>query len=302
MAEIPNELTERKTATTFYCHACKQAFDAAAARTEDRPDSPHPFEYFAPCPDCAAECTEAHWLQNLYAAWQNITGTKSPAASAKNLPPPGDPRAKFNALKSGLFAQKAKYFPGVPGRYPECGDCAHAADCETSGICLEISKIKMMVQRAVDSGDPTHLANINSGIQADLYVMIQRMLREIIADGVTQKTPVFTSHENSHRFVKDDNGDQIVELSVHPAVRALSDLLQKNGLSLNEMQLTTKTAGDQDRAMGHLKNDDTRTQTVADAAAARKAATDEFLKNFKTAAGSRAADPAFLEHGEESTG
>lgn len=300
MAEIPDALTQLKAATTFYCRECKKSFSAEPARTEPLPDSPHPFEYFASCPVCNAECTEAHWHKNLYLAWLNISGTGNPAASAKNLPSAGDSRAKFNALKSGLFAKKAQYFPAAVGRYPECEGCATSADCEDGGICIEISKIKMIVQRAVDTSDPSAITALTGQIQADVFVMIQRLMSQALRDGVTLTKPLFTSHENRHSFVKypdeDGNVHQVYETTVHPAVRAVAELLQKNNLALGDMLLTQKTAGEQNLGMGFLKNDETRTQTAAEAAVARKAATDEFIRNLQTAPVSRAADSAFQDH------
>lgn len=107
---------------TFHCDACYRSFKAAPRRVEDEPETEHhPFRYFAVCPRCDAECEQARFERGLIKAWASATGPRTPegkAASAKNLeghPTPEEAlRTRFNAMKHGMAAKVATYFPAKP--------------------------------------------------------------------------------------------------------------------------------------------------------------------------------------------
>jgi hypothetical protein len=305
MSEKISSLFVQKESTTFRCGRCKQNLELPVERVEDRIDQdPHPFEYFAHCPTCKNEITEAPFVKNLYRAWLNITGTKSPEVSARNLPAPDDPRRKFNALKSGLFAKKAKYFPAKVGRYPECDGCEHSHECETIGICLQISKVKMMVAQAFDSKDPAFLQPLFQDIQADVFVLLQRLIGQALRDGAILTSPVWHGTKDSYLMVNYHDPEtgklkQLMQHELHPAIRAIAELLQKNGLSLADLQMTPKTQADHAAQMGHLKGQTDERMTTREFQEKKLEQNRKFLEALSGATARREKDPMFREHQEE---
>jgi hypothetical protein len=95
---------------------------------EDAPDlDHHPYIYYGECPHCGSECEQAGWERGLLKAWASSTGPRTDegkAASAANLE--GHPtkeeaqRTRFNAMKHGLAAGAATYFPAKPDGYAFC--------------------------------------------------------------------------------------------------------------------------------------------------------------------------------------
>ena len=252
MAKIPDQLTQQKNATTFWCPHCRWRWEQEPERVEPSTDSPHPFEYIAACPKCGTESNESPQLKALYHAWLNITASKSPEISNLNLKQPPVERTRFNALKHGMYAKKAKYFPAKVGRYSECEDCDYAAECEVSGICLEVSKIKMMVQKAIDDKSPEALTGLMKDTQANLAVLVKRIFSTIFSDGVSLQAPVWAGTKDGYELVQDKDGKQVVDISAHPLLKTLIDLVQKNNLSLSDLMLTPKTTEEADVMRGHL--------------------------------------------------
>ncbi|WP_230368792.1 hypothetical protein [Paludibacterium denitrificans] len=95
-------------------------------RIDDAPESEHhPFSYVGVCPLCDAECPQAPFHKALVKAWANATGPRTPAgkaSTAKNLdghPTPEEAlRTRFNAMKHGMSAETAQYFPCQAGQIP----------------------------------------------------------------------------------------------------------------------------------------------------------------------------------------
>ncbi|UGA37566.1 zinc ribbon domain-containing protein [Chromobacterium haemolyticum] len=120
------DLSKQLESLTFRCPACGNTFDAAPSRVEDEPClEHHPFTYFADCTRCGEEAAQAPFHKSLVKAWSKATGPKTAAgkaASARNLE--GHPtaeealRTRFNALKHGMTAETAQYFPARPGQVP----------------------------------------------------------------------------------------------------------------------------------------------------------------------------------------
>lgn len=300
MSNKTSALLTLKESTTFRCNSCKQNLELPVERVEDLPaEELHPFEYFAHCPTCRSEIKEAPFLKNLYRAWSNITGTKSPEKSAANLPSPNDPRRKFNALKSGIYAKAAKYFPAKVGRYPECGGCEHSHECEAIGICLEVSKLKMMVMHAFDSKDPAALQPLFEEIQGDLFVLIKRLIFRALKDGVILEAPVFGNSQFGPILLKDDQGNQVIEFTAHPALKLLTDLIQKNGLSLADLQMTPKTQADHAAQMGNLKGQADDRMSAKEFEQKKLEQTQKFFDALTTATARRERDPVFQAHQEE---
>ncbi|MCW5627162.1 MAG: hypothetical protein KIT73_20765, partial [Burkholderiales bacterium] len=118
---------------TFSCRQCYggRTFKASPDRVEDAPEDPvHPWRYFAACPQCGAEVEQAQYERALLKAWLNATGPRTAegkAATAANLE--GHPtaeealRTRFNAMKHGMSARVATYFPAKPDGYAHCSGC-----------------------------------------------------------------------------------------------------------------------------------------------------------------------------------
>ena len=297
MAKIPDALYEQKERTIFWCPECRHRWEADAERVEPSVDSPHPFEYFATCPKCGEQRNESPQIKGLYRAWLNITGSKSTEISNKNLVPPDPEKFRFNALRHGMYAKKAKYFPAKEGRYPECSDCGYAAECEVSGVCLELSKIRMMVQRAVDHRDPKALGELMKTTQADLFVMLQRMFSQVFQDGVTLEAPVWAGTKEGYVLVQDEDGRQVMEKSAHPLLPRLIDMVAKNSLSLSDMLLTPKTSEEAEAVKGHLEGEKESREQLSDYRQQRNQMLEQFLSGQAAldANAKRAADPVAAE-------
>ena len=130
---------------TFYCLPCYRTFKAAPARVEDAPDlTYHPFTYHGNCPRCDAECEQVGWERGLMKAWANATGPRTEegkAATATNLE--GHPtkeevqRTRFNAMKHGMSARTATYFPSKPDGYAFCATCdVDRVFCASQPACV----------------------------------------------------------------------------------------------------------------------------------------------------------------------
>lgn len=285
-----------------------QNLDLAVERIEDRPDQEiHPFEYFATCPTCKTEIPEHPSIKNLYKAWLHATGTKSPEISSKNLPSPDSPRRKFNALKSGLFAKKAKYFPAKVGRYPECDGCEHSNECEEIGICLQISKLKMMVTHAFDTKDPGQLQPLFQETQADFFVLLRRLFSHVFKHGEILEAPVWHGMKSGYTMVKfkdpvTGKKRQLMQYELHPAVRAIFEMLQKNALSLADLNLTPKTEAEHSATMGHLRLAENERESLQEHRSKMVDTTRTFLEAMAGAGSQRRNDPIYLEHQEENGG
>lgn len=295
MAQASN-LLEKREKTHFKCTRCRKVFkDLPPRRTEDAPDEPHPYFYFSICPDCGIEMPEAPFMRTLYRAHQNITGTKSPKASARNLPAN---RTHFGNLKNGIFAKQARIFPARPGKYPECEDCPQreSEDCVDAGACLEITKLYMRVEHAVANKDHKALSGIMASTQTGLAVMLQRMLRAVDVTGVELKAPIIATYKDGYDLVKDEDGTQVYEFSAHPLIKPIVELISKNNMSLADLGLTPKQAGEEERAMGHLDNEKMAAQTEAEYQRQLGENNERLLAMFDMAKQTRKDDPVYQEH------
>ena len=150
----------------------------------------HPFEYTAECPACGREAPQAAWERALAKAWTKATGPTTAdgkAASARNLA--GHPsaeesyRTRFNAMKHGLFARTATYFPAKPGRYPQCDGCDLFDACHEQIACLKRTELFLKTHIAFESRDPSMLMEVHAGNQAAIQSLINDMIIAIAADG-----------------------------------------------------------------------------------------------------------------------
>lgn len=297
---------------TFRC-ARDGSFKASPARIDPDPDDDvHPWRYFAPCPDCDEEAPQAHWERSLMKAWQNATGPTSAegkAATAENLV--GHPtkeeslRTRFNAMKHGASAKVATYFPAKPDGYALCASCdVDRYYCSQQPCCVKQTQNFMLHHAAFDQRKPGLLTEMYSGLQAAIFSILQQIIMTIVADGVKLTRPEFHFDENGRLSLAtytDELGEKrtIMEVSAHPLLKSMADLLTKNNMSLADMGMTNKVIEAEDMLPGQvsrsalplISDDEYRRQQMA----ALKNLSDKVMRSNKLTSN----DPVLVEFGRE---
>jgi hypothetical protein len=254
---------------TFYCAPCVQSFKAEPGRVEDVAEQKHhPFAYFAACPKCQAECAQVHWERSLLKAWRNATGPKTEeglAATAANLeghPTPDEAlRTRFNAMKHGLSARTATYFPAKPDGYAFCKTCdVDRVWCKAQPACAKKTELFMLHHAAFEQRNPRVLGGIYADLQASIFAVVQSILQTIIADGVKITTPEWYTDKEGNCIIAeyvDAEGKRriIPNIEAHPLFRPLGEMLTRTGLSLSDMGMTTKVVEAEETEMGRLAHD-----------------------------------------------
>ena len=242
-------------------------FKASPARVENDPDRPHhPWRYAGACPNCKAQCEQAPFERALLKAWVSATGPTSPegkAAAAENLK--GHPteeeskRTRFNAMQHGLNARVATYFPAKPDGYAFCASCdVNRGWCAAQPACVKRTEHFMLHHAAFEQKDPRHLMPIYADTHAAIYSILQMILQQLIADGVKITAPCWFSdkdggfHLAEYQDGKDGPMKKIMEITAHPLLKPLGELIKSANLSLGDMGMTVKAAEASDEDMGQL--------------------------------------------------
>jgi hypothetical protein len=248
---------------TFRCGDCRRTFQAVPDLVDDDPDNPtHPFRYFANCPSCQAEnVPQASWERALMAAHQAATGPitlAGKASAAANLaghPTPEESRLiRFNAMKHGMEARTATYFPAAPGRYSFCSSCdVDPGWCSIQPACVKQTELFMLHHAAVDQRDPKVLGAVHADLLAALTGTLQLCLQSVLGRGVEISTPrVELSRDGVPVTLTylDANGERqtVYEIAANPLLKPLMDLINRLGLSMGEQGLTVKAREEDDPA------------------------------------------------------
>ncbi len=265
---------------TFVCAHCLHddgenkkrsfTFKAAPARVEEDPEQPHhPWRYIGACPNCKAQCAQAPFERALFKAWANATGPVTPegkAAVAENIkghPTPEEAkRTRFNAMQHGLNARVATYFPAKPDGYAFCSSCeVNRGWCAAQPACVKRTEHFMLHHAAFDQRDPRHLMPIYADTHAALYSVLQMILQQVIADGVKITAPAwFNDKDGGFHLCEYDAGDgtmkKIMDISAHPLLKPLGELIKSANLSLGDMGMTMKAAESEDEDLGQLTGKD----------------------------------------------
>lgn len=266
-------------AVNFVCTVCDHTFQDAPARVEDAPDREwHPWRYFGTCPVCRGEGKQAAWEQGLMAAYGRQTGPKTPEGKAKaaaNLdghPTPEEAqRTRFNAMKHGLFARVATYFPAKPGAYPRCQGCEHLAseECRRYHACLKQAELFIRYRAAFDARDPELIRELNADTQAAVQALINDMILAIAQDGGPRISFPDWYYDKDGRFriaayTDDKTGERVVinKLEAHPLLKHLIDFLNKNALTMADMEMTPKVQSDQETMQGFLNQEEGEQQSA----------------------------------------
>lgn len=294
----------------FHCQDCDERFDARPQRIEDVPDDAwHPWRYFAACPICHTEAPQDRQHRHLLKMWANATGPKTEAgiaASAANLdghPTPEEARrTRFNAMRHGMAARTATYWPAKPGKYPHCTGCEYLETiCWKQVACLKRTELLLKHQIAFETQDPALLVDLRAQLHANVQALIDDIILALAQDGVRLKTPEWyydTSGDFHLVRYTDDEGvnRQLMKIEQHPLLRTLTDMISKLGLSLVDQGMTPKVQDDSDVIRGHLAGDAKRGEQALDY---QRRQTEQLEKLGALIDKSRAAaarDPVLLEH------
>lgn len=295
----------------FVCSDCRHKFSSEPARVEDSPGRSHPFAYYADCALCGAEAYQAPWEQALMASYGKHTGPKTPegkTAAADNLA--GHPtkeettRTRFNAMKHGLKARVAKYFPAKPGAYPHCKTCDIDWDeCAGNIACMRRTELFMRHQIAFETGDPALLTDIRSDLQASIQAIIDDIVLAITSEGVTLRNPAYSFDKDGGFHIAeytDSEGERqlIEEVKAHPLLKILSEFITRNGLSLNDMAMTPKIVEENDRAMGNLAGEDVQKDDLLEYQKNQTRQLEALRDMITRSQDSLKNDPIVIEHGD----
>lgn len=317
MSNKSRNYSESLDTVVFRCHACKKNFECKPARVEDEPArAHHPFRYFAACPSCGDEVEQAQYHVNLIKAWCNATGPKTDegkAATAKNLeghPTPEEAkRTRFNAMKHGLNARVAQYFPAKPDKYAACETCdIDRAFCASQPACQKQTQLFMLHQAAFEQRDPKHLIPIYADMQAGITAIMQQILQTILKDGVSLRTPAWAVDACGKVVIAEyldlatGHMQKIYEVKAHPLLRALQDFLSKNGMSLADMGMTPRVIEQEEAAMGKLAQDGETQQSLLEYSQRQAAALENLADLAKRANARKMQDPVLIEYQQQNGG
>lgn len=313
------DLSKPLETVTFRCTDCRHTFDAIPTRIDDAPEIEyHPFSYIGECPECRCECEQASFQRGLLKAWANATGPRTPAgkaATARNLdghPTPEEAlRTRFNAMKHGMNAETAQYFPAKPGRYPACSNCDVDWDyCASQPACLKQTQLFMQHHAAFEQRNPKHLQTIYSSMQASITAIIQQILQTIIADGVKLESPAWAVDREGgvvigeYQDLATGKMHRIMEVKAHPLLKPLQEFLSRNNLSLSDMGMTPKAIEQEEQQMGRLKPGEDGVPTLSlEDYAAKQAESLAALRVLADRANARKQnDPVLIEYQQQNGG
>lgn len=292
-------------------------FKAEPSRIESAPAlEHHPYEYFGTCPKCGRESAQVNWEKNLLKAHANATGPKSAegkAASAANLE--GHPtreealRTRFNAMKHGMNARVATYFPAKPDGYSFCINCdVDRVWCKSQSACSKQTELFMLHHAAFEQRDPKKLTGIYADLQASVFALIQTIVQTIIADGVKVENVVWDKDEDGQIRVAeyiDERGQRKIlrnDVQSHPLLRQLGELLTRTGLSLTDMGMTAKAIEAEEQEFGQLESDLQSRENMAEYSRRQTEALEALAGKVMRANQQTNMDPILIEYQQEAGG
>lgn len=317
MPSMAKDRSKPLSEINFYCRPCYQSFKTEPGRVEDAPEQEyHPYAYFATCPKCGEECGQAAWEKGLLKAWASATGPKTEegkAATAANLE--GHPtreealRTRFNAMKHGLSARTATYFPAKPDGYSFCATCdVDRVWCAGQPACAKKTELFMLHHAAFEQKNPKHLTGIYADLQASLFAVLQQILQTIITDGVKMETVKWYTNKDGEilvaEYVDEDGKRRIMKESVfaHPLFKPLGELLSRTGLSLADMGMTAKVIEAEDEEMGRLQEEHSQRGSMLEFQERQTSALEALAGAIERAKSNKQRDPVLIEHQAQNGG
>ncbi len=307
---MPNDWSARLSHVNFRCGACKAQWDGAPDLIEDAPEQEHhPHRYFATCPTCKAENQpQAAWERSLLKAHQAATGPKTDAgkaATTRNLE--GHPtaeealRTRFNAMKHGMSARTATYFPARPDKYSFCARCdVDRGYCREQPACVKQTELFMLHHAAFDQRDPKVLSRLHADLQSALTATMQMCIQEILGDGVMIRQPRVELDRNGTpvtlTYLNELGERQYVwNYQSHPAFKPLTELVSRLGLSMSDLGMTVRAAEVEETLPGRLAIDADTRETLAAFGERMLAATQGAKELIAQAQAKTKADPVLVE-------
>lgn len=307
---------DQLSSVNFICRECGYKFQAAPSRVDEDPEREHhPFRYFCDCPECGAEAPQAAWERALLKAHVRATGPRTEAgkkASAANLE--GHPTAaetqitRFNALKHGVYAETAQYFPARPGKYAACEGCEYrdsvcVDQAAKGGPCVKRAEIFMVHQLAFDKRDPKLLTVLNTRLQSSVRAIMDDILRTIIRDGVSLRSPEWYYDKDGGFHLAeyvDDSGEMqtIMQVEEHPLLKVLIALLQKNNMTLADMGMTAREQDEDALVRGHLDEKRTQQSDALEYNRRTAEALEGLTAMIERSRRERMRDPVLIEYGQ----
>ena len=307
---MPNDWSARLSHVNFRCGACKAQWDGAPDLIEDCPEQEHhPHRYFATCPTCGAENQpQAAWERSLLKAHQAATGPRTDAgkaATARNLE--GHPtaeealRTRFNAMKHGMSARTATYFPARPDKYSFCTRCeVDRGYCREQPACVKQTELFMLHHAAFEQRDPKVLSRLHADLQSALTATMQMCIQEILGDGVMIRQPRVELDRNGApvtlTYLNELGERQYVwNYQSHPAFKPLTELVSRLGLSMSDLGMTVRVAEAEENLPGRLALDADTRETLAAFGERMVAATQGAKDLIAQAQAKTKADPVLVE-------
>ncbi len=298
---------------TFQCRPCRRTFSAAPERVEDAPElEHHPWRYYSKCVGCGQEVEQAPWERALLKAWQNATGPRTAegkAASSANLdghPTPEEARrTRFNAMRHGLHAKTATYFPAKPDGYAHCAGCEVDREwCAQQPACVKKTELFMLHQAAFEQREPKALMGIYSDLHGAIFAVLQQILQTIIADGVKITSPQYYTDKEGVMILAqytDDQGKmhQIYDIEAHPLFRPLGELISRTGLSLADMGMTVKVIDQQEEELGRLAAERVEKESLSAHQQKQVEAMRLLAASLDRGRASTERDPVLMEYNQE---
>jgi len=180
-------------------------------------------------------------------------------------------RTRFNAMKHGLRSTVATYFPAKPGSYSQCQTCdIDWNECAGSVACMKRTELFMRHRIAFESRDPGMLTDLRADMQANVQAIIDDIILAIVSDGVALRNPAYDFDKDGgfHIAQYEDplTGQMkvIEDVKAHPLIKALSEFLTRNNMSLADLSMTPKVMDDNEVNMGNLAEEKNDRQTLLD--------------------------------------
>ena len=309
MGKVRNQMASVR----FQCEACGYNFLTEPAEVIDAPaDDWHPWRYSAPCPVCHVDAPQDPRERNLLKAWAKATGPKTAegkARSAANLDGHPTPevaqRTRFNALKHGLNARVATYWPARPGRYAQCTTCELLDNgCTTSQACQKKTELFMRHHVAFKTGDPSLLARYRADLHANMTAIVEDIILSVIAKGAVLETPEWFYDKDGCFHLAQYNDPitqqpvQIYKIEMHPGIKMVGELVTRFGLDLNSQGMTPKVQDDNDVVRGFL-GDEKSTGSLLEHQQRQTLALEQLGDMIKRSREKTSRDPVLLEHQQQ---